>query len=137
MTLRGLTLCATVLAIAVPGSLFGEPNDSRDIYEFRVDDEFRDTIDCSRPTPPRYKIRVEPKYPISARKEGKIGIVIVSARMTQEGNLIDVKVVESDDAEFSRSALESLKRSIFEPAKCGEHPVAVTLTIRFNFKLVR
>ena len=67
---------------------------------------------------PSLKKRVSPKYPTSARKAGVEGTVKISVTVTSSGKVTSPRVVASSgNSSLDSSALSSVKRYRFNPAK--------------------
>ena len=132
---RFVARAVTLVAVLVPHLAAGESTKAPADDEVRIEDESIKASDCGEIMRPRAKIKVAPKYPKSALKEGKRGSVLVSARLTREAKLVRLEVVESDDEIFNQPALDAVKRWLFEPARCDGRPIEVTYFIKVNFKL--
>ena len=75
-----------------------------------------------------------PSYPLIARKKGWEGRVIIQAEIDREGNVSEIKVLESSGFEvLDNASLETLKKWKFTPAKIGNKFVDDTVTIPVKF----
>jgi periplasmic protein TonB len=67
------------------------------------------------------------KYPKIARENGITGTVMVSFTINEEGNVEDVKIIESVDPVLDKEALRVVKLSPpWTPGECGNTKVKVT-----------
>ena len=75
-----------------------------------------------------------PSYPLIARKKGWEGRVIIQAEIDREGNVSEIKVLESSGFQvLDNASLETLKKWKFTPAKIGNKFVDDTVTIPVKF----
>jgi protein TonB len=79
--------------------------------------------------------RVEPVYPELAQKAGLEGKVIAYLWIDKQGKVRDVKVIKSDSEVFNQPVIDAAKQWIFTPALMKNGPVAVWLSVPFNFTL--
>jgi TonB family protein len=86
-------------------------------------------------TPPRLVKQVDPIYPEEARKKHIQGIVILSARTDEQGNVVGVKLLRSIP-ELDQAAIDALKQWKYEPKIIDGKPRALifTVTVRFQLK---
>jgi protein TonB len=88
-------------------------------------------------TPPSYVRKPEPVYPLSARRRGEAGTVIVRALVTRDGYPARVNIEKSSGyTALDTAALEAVKGSRFAPAREGGQAVEgwVDLPIEFKFR---
>jgi TonB family protein len=78
--------------------------------------------------------RVQPDYPIEARKYRVHGSVLVQVVVDQCGRVITAKGVNGH-VELVSAALRAAKKWRFAPTRLGGRPVKVIGTITFNFTL--
>ena len=75
-----------------------------------------------------------PAYPLIARKKGWEGRVIIQAEIDREGNVLEIKVLESSGFKvLDNASLETLKKWKFTPAKIGNKFVDDTVNIPVKF----
>ena len=75
-----------------------------------------------------------PAYPLIARKKGWEGRVLIQAEIDREGNVSEIKVLESSGFKvLDNASLETLKKWKFTPAKIGNKFVDDTLNIPVKF----
>ena len=75
-----------------------------------------------------------PTYPLIARKKGWEGRVIIQAEIDSEGNVSEIKVLESSGFKvLDDASLETLKKWKFTPAKLGNTFVDDTVNIPVKF----
>ena len=78
----------------------------------------------------------KPKYPESARRDGKEGRVLLRVLVNEEGRSASVEVNRSSGVEsLDQAALEAIKRWRFFPARYGEKPVESWVRIPIDFRL--
>jgi protein TonB len=84
---------------------------------------------------PVVKKRGTPKYPPEAltnRVEGKVWVKVL---VDTTGRVAETDVLSTENALFNAAALEAAAQFVFSPAMKDSRPVAVWITIPFNFKL--
>jgi protein TonB len=82
--------------------------------------------------------QVKPRYPESARRAGVQGITHLKVRVLENGRVGEVLVERSAgfrDLDFS--AMEAVKKWLFEPARRGKETVAVWVHLPVKFELHR
>lgn len=86
--------------------------------------------------PPRTITTVTPSYPESEREKGVEGIVSLRLLIGRDGMVEDVKVVKHLSVVFDSLAVQTVKQSVFSPAKRNGRPIAVWyyLPVRFVLK---
>ncbi len=85
---------------------------------------------------PTYKIRVEPKYPDTAKKAEKEGTVILAATIDEKGIPKDIVPVTSLGFGLEEAAIGALKKTTFRPATKGGKPISLeNVQIPYEFKL--
>ena len=77
-----------------------------------------------------------PTYPLIARKKGWEGKVLIQAEIDRDGNVSEIKVLESSGFKIlDNASLETLKKWKFTPAKIGNKFVDDTVNIPVKFLL--
>lgn len=86
--------------------------------------------------PPKLIKAVPPVYPEEARKAKVKGVVILSARTDEQGNVEAVRVLKGVDPLLDQAAIDAIKQWKYEPfIKDGKpHKVVFTVTIAFKLK---
>jgi protein TonB len=85
-------------------------------------------------TPPRVTHQVTPQNKPEDDKGFRIsGTVLVGLVVSSRGEPKDVHVVKSLDKDIDQSAIEAVKQWHFDPAKKGDQPVAVRVTVEIRF----
>lgn len=86
--------------------------------------------------PPKLIKRVSPIYPEEARKAKIQGIVILSARTDEKGNVEAVQVLRSVDPLLDQAAIDAVKQWKYEPFIKDDksHKVVFTVTVAFKLK---
>ena len=85
--------------------------------------------------PPKLVKEVMPVYPEAARAAGVQGVVILSVRADEAGNVVDTMVLRSIPL-LDQAAIDAVKQWIYEPIlKDGKAvPIVFTVTVRFVLK---
>lgn len=85
--------------------------------------------------PPKYKKRVEPKYPEAYRAQNLEGTVTVQLTVLEDGTTAEVKILKgSPYPEFNDAALAAARATTFEPATRGGKAVRHTLSFSYTFR---
>jgi TonB family protein len=85
-------------------------------------------------SPPRVTHQVTPQNKPDDDKGFRIsGSVLVGLVVSSKGEPKDVHVVKSLDKDIDQSAVEAVKQWHFDPAKKGDQPVAVRITVEIRF----
>ena len=82
---------------------------------------------------PRLLRRVEPNYPIEARREGVVGMVVLEAVVTKDGRVESLRVVDSPDTRLSDAATHAIRQWRYQPATLHGEPLDVCLAVRLDF----
>lgn len=83
-----------------------------------------------------YLDRSMPLYPVSARKRGIEGRVLLQVEIDAAGLPTSIRLAESSGSDaLDRAALDAVRHWRFKPARRANHPVAATVTIPIHFKL--
>jgi periplasmic protein TonB len=84
-------------------------------------------------TPPRVTHQVAPLNKPDARGFRLSGTVVVGLIVTSHGEPKDVHVVTSLDKDVDQTAVEAVRQWSFAPARKGDQPVAVRITVEIRF----
>jgi len=84
---------------------------------------------------PAFLHREMPRYPMMARRFGKEGKVVVRLTIDENGNLLNVEVLEKAGFGFTEAAVEAVKRSTFLPAKKDGKTIASRALLPIRFQL--
>jgi protein TonB len=85
------------------------------------------------PTPGR---QIKPRYPMSARRMGQSGQVLLRLFVDQEGAVREVNVVRAEPAGvFDEAAVEAARKWHFSPAMSRGVPVGMWMTLPVRFSL--
>ena len=84
---------------------------------------------------PNFLHREQPLYPQAARRMGREGKVVLRLSIDENGKLQQVEVVESTGFEFTRAAVEAVKKSTFQPAQQNGRPVPSRAILPVQFVL--
>jgi protein TonB len=82
-------------------------------------------------------VRIDPKYPIQAARDGKEGWVKLTFTINQVGGVQDVKVLEAQPRRiFDREAVRALKKWKYKPKiENGKPVVQLGQTVQLDFTL--
>lgn len=82
--------------------------------------------------------KVEPLYPLSARRFGLTGWVRLEYVVTREGSVRDIQVIASHGGRrFEEAAVTAVRQWVYRPATLKGESVTVRGTVRITFKLDR
>ena len=84
---------------------------------------------------PHFLHRELPVYPQAARRMGREGKVVLRLAIDETGKLQQVEVVESSGFEFTRAAVEAVKKSTYRPALQNGRPVPSRAVLPVQFVL--
>ena len=76
-----------------------------------------------------------PKYSKALRKQKFEGIVKLVGVVTEQGDVIDTRVLESTNAEASEMTLRAVARYRFRPARLNNTPVASLMKVEVNYAM--
>jgi TonB family protein len=75
-------------------------------------------------------------YPKESLKKKIAGVAVAELQFNGEGDVVDVKIVESPDAETGNAVLEALKQWKFKPSQTIDgKPVSIRGKITFYFSI--
>jgi protein TonB len=82
-------------------------------------------------------VRIEPRYPMKAAREGKEGWVQMSFSIDTLGGVTDIKVIKSQPKRiFDREAKKALAKWKYKPKIVDGKPIVQTgLTVQLDFKM--
>jgi TonB family protein len=111
----------------VGGVLTGEAG-AQDLKEFEGDA----VRAVGKIQPPKLIKTVNPVYPESARQARIEGVVILEAKVDEQGNVVDTRVLRSIK-DLDQAAIDALKQWKYEPMVIDGKPrkVLFTVTVRF------
>ncbi len=112
--------------LASPASPPPLPDYTGPIYHVNVDG-------VSAPVP---TVQPQPGYTEEARQAKIQGVVRLTCVVDPDGNVRNVKVLQSLDPGLDQRAVETLRRWRFKPATKNGNPVAVDLQIQFQLRLL-
>lgn len=80
--------------------------------------------------------QVKPRYPESARRIHFQGVTVLRVRVLENGRVGEVRVEKSaGHRDLDSSAMDAVKKWLFEPALRGRDPVAVWVLLPVSFEL--
>lgn len=80
--------------------------------------------------------QIKPRYPESARRAGAQGVTVLKVKILENGRVGEIVVEQSAgyrDLDFS--AVDAVKKWLFEPARRGKESVAVWVLLPVRFQL--
>lgn len=91
-------------------------------------------------SPPLYRAAYldnpSPAYPLAARRRGQEGVVRIEALVDRDGRVRESRVkTPSGTVDLDESALSTVRRWRFIPAKSGDEPVEAWVTVPIRFQL--
>lgn len=86
-------------------------------------------------TNPAFKIKIEPKYPETAKKANKIGEVVLQATIDEKGIPKDIVALTNLGFGLEEAAIAAFKKSSFRPAMKGDTPISKQVEIAYKFTL--
>ena len=92
---------------------------------------------CARLEQPVLLRRVEPEYPADVRRQGLQGFVILQGRVDTNGEVTEVRPLQSPSEALSKLASAAVRQWRYKPALCDGKPMRVYLTVTSNFRLDR
>ncbi len=84
---------------------------------------------------PKLLKKVNPVYPEEARKAGVEGVVILRARINEEGLVERIIVMKSESDLLNQAAIDAVKQWKYEPLYLEGKPVPVVFDVTVKFKL--
>ena len=99
-----------------------------------------DSASAEKITPPvfnaAYLRNPEPAYPLSSRRRGEQGTVLLKVLVSRDGAAASVNVEKTSGyAALDQSALDSVRKWRFAPARQGTEPVESSVLVPIVFKL--
>ncbi len=85
-------------------------------------------------TPPRVVHQVSPVEDSGTGGFRVSGVVLIGLVVSSQGLPKEVHVVHSLDKDLDKNAVEAVQQWRFEPARKGDRPVAVRVTVEIRFR---
>ncbi len=79
--------------------------------------------------------KVEPFYPLEARKALIQGIVVLEVTTDEKGHVVEAKVVKSDSSLLNQASIDAVKQWKYEPVVRKGYPVRASFYVTFTFRL--
>ncbi len=92
--------------------------------------------DAKHDKEPELVSQVQPKYPDEATQQHAEGTVWTKMWVDESGKIVEVIVTKSDNAVFNAASMEAGLQWVFKPALSAGKPVAVWITVPFQFKIL-
>jgi TonB family protein len=77
--------------------------------------------------------RVDPVYPVEARKENLQGIIALDIVVSTDGSVVSMRALNGPDV-LAKAAMDSLRWWKFEPYRVNGEPVTAETTVAVEFK---
>jgi TonB family protein len=84
---------------------------------------------------PRLIKKVEPVYPVEARKALVQGVVVLEVTTDEEGHVIEAKVVRSDSSLLNQTSIDAVKQWVYEPLTSKGNPVRMSFYVTMTYRL--
>jgi TonB family protein len=85
-----------------------------------------------------HKIKdVRPHYPAAASEHGVQGVVMLDARIREDGTVAEMVPLVDNDPRLVAAAIDAVQHWVYTPTLVNGKPVAVTMTVTVTFKLAR
>ena len=85
---------------------------------------------------PKYKTRMNPEYPQSAKEAKKGGTVVLQLTIDKNGSPKDIVALTNFGFGLEAAAIEALKKSTFHPATKDGKPISNQVEIPYEFAIV-
>ncbi len=79
--------------------------------------------------------KLQPLYPVAAKRSGVQGTVELEIRVTKDGIPAELRVVRSPSDDLSESALEAVRQWRYRPTLLNGSPVEIVSTVIVNYTL--
>ena len=79
--------------------------------------------------------KVQPVYPVEAKKAGVQGTVRLSAVIGKEGQILGLTLMMAPSAELARSAMEAVGQWMYKPTLLNGNPIEVQTVVDVNYTL--
>jgi TonB family protein len=79
--------------------------------------------------------KVQPLYPVAAKRSGVQGTVELEIRVTKDGVPAELRVLRSPSDDLSESALEAVRQWRYRPTLLNGSPVEIVSTVIVNYTL--
>ncbi|HEX8653357.1 MAG TPA: TonB family protein [Pyrinomonadaceae bacterium] len=90
---------------------------------------------------PKIKARILkrpfPLYTREARENQVYGTIILSAMLTADGQVVDIRVVKGLDQSLTEESMEAARQIKFQPATVGGRPVSQYVRIDYSFNVLK
>ena len=97
--------------------------------------EYFTSLRASGVVSPKFKTRVNPKYPKSAKEARKGGEVLLETTIDENGIPKDIVSLTNLGYGLEEAAIEALKKTTFQPAMKGDKPVSMQIQIPYAFTI--
>ena len=77
--------------------------------------------------------KVQPTYPVEARKAGISGVVQVRVSVSEQGQVMEAEALSGPE-QLREFAVDAARQWIFKPMTIGRYPVKIDGVLVFNFK---
>ncbi len=84
---------------------------------------------------PKYRHKEMPVYPAMARRLGKEGKIVLRLTIDENGNLVNIEVLENPGYGFAEAAIAAVKKSTFIPPAINGKPIRARVMLPVKFVL--
>lgn len=85
--------------------------------------------------PPTIVKKVEPVYPVEARKALVQGMVVLEVTTDKEGRVAEAKVLRSDSSLLNQASIDAVKQWVYEPLIRDGKPVKMIFRVTLTYRL--
>ncbi len=76
-----------------------------------------------------------PSYPLSAKRAGIEGVVVLAISIDERGCVVNARVLSGLGHGLDQAAVSAARKTLWQPATLGESPVATTRRLKVRFSL--
>lgn len=84
---------------------------------------------------PRLVKKIEPFYPLEARRDFIQGVVELEVTTDEEGNVAEVVVLRSESSLLNQPSIDAVKQWKYEPVMREGNPIPVSFNVKITYRL--
>lgn len=84
---------------------------------------------------PRLVKKVDPFYPLEARRDFVQGVVDLEVTTDEEGNVTEVAVLKSESSLLNQASIDAVKQWKYEPVMSMGSPIPASFNVKITFRL--